>query len=325
MTSRIIQAVANIAKNIGRLEGTHLIQPDLRLRRKTRIQTVQASLGIEGNTLTQGQITALLDNKRVIGPQKEITEVKNALAAYQQLAEFKIFSMNSFLKAHAVMMNGLVGHLGSFRHSPIGVLRENKIFHTAPDWEYVESMMQALFRYLGESEDHPLIKSSRFHFQLEHIHPFLDGNGRMGRLWQTCLLMQYHPVFESLPVERLIYKNRHEYYRALAKGDDTGDCTEFITFILDQIALSLTSLTEDMRGITLTAEKRLEIARKAFAEKRFSRKDYQKLLKTISTATASRDLNKGVSLDLLARTGDKRTTVYRFRFDNHDLGYIGAS
>jgi Fic family protein len=211
------------------------------------------------------------------------------------------------------MMKGLVADPGSLRQGPIGVIRENNIFHEAPDWKKVALMMPALFHYLTESDDHPLIKSSRFHFQLEHIHPFLDGNGRMGRFWQTRLLMLYHPVFEFLPVEHLIRKHQPEYYRALAKGDDTGDCTIFAAFILTQIEKSLKQLIEETRGVTLTAENRIEIARTAFGEKTFSRKDYQNLLKTISTATASRDLHQGVKMNLLKRSGDKRTSVYQFK------------
>ena len=174
-------------------------------------------------------------------------------------------------------------------------------------------MMQALFDYLKKSDDHLLIKSSRFHFQLEQIHPFKDGNGRLGRLWQTRLLMVYHPVFEFLPVENLIREHQQAYYRALATGDDTGDCTIFVAFMLVQIEQSLKQLIEQTRGMTLTAENRLGIAQAAFGEKVFSRKDYQSLLKTISTATASRDLKKGVKLGWLKRSGDKRTSIYRFK------------
>jgi Fic family protein len=313
ITSGMVNTLAAIAESIGQLEGVNLIQPGPQLRRKNRIQTIQASLAIEGNSLTRDQVTALLDKKRVFGPPRDILEVQNAITAYGRIAEFTPLSMDSLLEAHGIMMKGLMADPGSLRQGPIGVIHENNIFHEAPQWKKVELMMQALFLYLNEIDDHPLIKSSRFHFQLEHIHPFIDGNGRMGRFWQTRLLMLYHPVFEFLPVEHFIREHQQEYYRALAKGDDTGDCTVFVAFIITQIEKSLKKLIEETRGITLTAENRLGIARTAFGEKTFSRKDYQNLLKTISTATASRDLHQGVKVGLLKRTGDKRTSVYRFK------------
>ena len=313
ITSEIVNLVAAIAENIGQLEGVNLIQPGPQLRRKNRIQTIQASLAIEGNSLTRDQVTALLDQKRVTGPPQEILEVQNAITAYNRLPEFTPLSMGSFLEAHGIMMKGLVADPGSLRQGPIGVIRENNIFHEASHWKKVELMVPALFDYLNESDDHPLIKSSCFHFQLEHIHPFIDGNGRMGRLWQTRLLMTYHPVFEFLPVEHLIREHQQEYYRSLARGDDTGDCTVFVAFILAQIEKTLKQLIEDTRGVTLTAEKRLGIVRTALGEKTFSRKDYQNLLKTISTATASRDLHQGVKMGLLKRFGDKRTAEYQFK------------
>jgi Fic family protein len=313
ITSGIVNTLAAIAESIGQLEGVNLIQPGPQLRRKNRIQTIQASLAIEGNSLTRDQVTALLDKKRVFGPPRDILEVQNAITAYGRIAEFTPLSMDSLLEAHGIIMKGLMADPGSLRQGPIGVIRENNIFHEAPHWKKVELMTQALFLYLNEIDDHPLIKSSRFHFQLEHIHPFIDGNGRMGRFWQTRLLMLYHPVFEFLPVEHLIREHQQEYYRALAKGDDTGDCTVFVAFIITQIEKSLKKLIEETRGVTLTAENRLGIARTAFGEKTFSRKDYQNLLKTISTATASRDLHQGVKMGLLKRSGDKRTSVYQFK------------
>ena len=313
ITSEIVNILAVIAECIGQLVGVNLIQPGPRLRRKNCIQTIQASLAIEGNSLNHSQVTALLDNKRVIGPQQDILEVQNAITTYRHLSEFAPLSLDSLLEAHALMMRGLADDPGSLRQGPVGVIRENDVFHQAPVWETVPSMMQGLFHYLNKSDDHLLIKSTRFHFQLEHIHPFLDGNGRIGRLWQTRLLMLYHPVFEFLPVAHLIHEHQQEYYRTLARGDDTRDCTVFVVFIVKQIEKALKQLIEETRGVSLTADKRLEIARTSFGEKTFSRKDYQNLLKTISTATASRDLQLGVKMGFLKRSGDRRTSVYRFK------------
>ncbi len=313
ITPKILNTLAAIAESIGRLEGVNLIQPNPQLRRKNRIQTIRASLAIEGNTLTRDQITALLDKKRVFGPPQDVLEVQNAIIAYRHLAEFEPLSMDSLLRAHGIMMKGLMVKPGSLRQGPVGVTRKNKVFYEAPHWKKVELMMRTLFQYLNKSDDHPLIKSSRFHFELENIHPFIDGNGRIGRLWQTRLLMHYHPIFEFLPVEHFIRERQQQYYEALAEGDDTGDCTVFIAFILAQIKKSLHQLMEETRGVTLTGVNRLQVARTAFGDTTFSRKEYQNLLKTISTATASRDLHRGVKIGMLKRFGDKRTSVYQFK------------
>jgi cell filamentation protein, protein adenylyltransferase len=173
-------------------------------------------------------------------------------------------------------------------------------------------MMADFFRYMQSDDDHILFKSCRCHYQIEYIHPFIDGNGRMGRLWQTRLLMRYHPIFEFLPVEHLIHERQADYYRSLARGDDTGDCTDFIAFILEQLHRSLAQLLEETRSVTPTADDRLAFAGSVFAAGEFSRKDYQNRIKNISSATASRDLQHGVAIGWLQRSGDKRTAVYRF-------------
>jgi Fic family protein len=313
ITSEIVSTVTAVAESIGRLEGLNLTRPSPQLRRKNRIQSIQASLAIEGNSLTTDQVTALLDKKRVVGPSQDIWEVQNAISAYDRLSGFKPLEMDSLLKAHAIMMKGLVPEPGAFRRGSIGVLRKNNILHEAPPGQKVVPMMQALFEYLRESDDHILIKSCCFHFQLEHIHPFSDGNGRMGRFWQTRFLMLYHPVFEFLPMEHLIHRRQQAYYDALTIGDDTGDCTAFIVFSLAQLKEALKQLAEETRGVTLTPEKRIDIAQANLGKGMFSRNAYQNLLKTISTATASRDLNQGVRTGRLIRAGDKRTSVYRFK------------
>lgn len=312
LNTRIANALAAVAEAVGKLSAVALQKPSPMLRRKNRIQTIQASLAIEGNALTFEQVTALLDKKRVIGPQQDILEVQNAIETYRQIGTFDPFSLTSFLAAHRRLMQGLVAAPGHLRKGPIGVVRPDDIFHEALVWRKVEPMMQDLFNYLEKNEDHVVIKSCRFHYQLEYIHPFMDGNGRMGRLWQARILMQYHPVFEFFPVEHLIRRNQALYYRHLAKADGAADCTEFIAFILEQINASLGQLLADTRSVTLTASDRLEFARSIFKKTAFSRKDYQVHLKSISNATASRDLQHGVAIGWLQKTGDKRTTTYVF-------------
>ena len=173
-------------------------------------------------------------------------------------------------------------------------------------------MVQALFDDIGTTDDHLLVQSCRFHYQLEFIHPFMDGNGRMGRLWQTLLLMRYHPIFEFLPVEAYIKNRQQDYYHELAVGDDTGDCTGFVVLMLTLISEALNELIHQTGPISLNASARLELAQSTFGRQSFTRKDYLSIFKTISTATASRDLQFGVQTGRLKKSGDKRTATYGF-------------
>jgi len=209
-------------------------------------------------------------------------------------------------------MHGLVDTPGKLRKRPIRIMNERDIFHEAPEGKKVAPMMTDLFEYLKTGNDHILFKSCRCHYQLEYIHPFLDGYGRMGRLWQTRLLMQYHPILAFLPVEHLVHERQADYYRSLAKGDDTGDCTDSIAFILDQRHRSLEQLPADTRSMPPTPDERLAFAKSVFANGKFSRKDYQGRIKNISSTTASRNLQHGVEIGFLQRSGDKRTAVYNF-------------
>ena len=311
-TADVIHRLTDIAKRIGQLEGINLQRPAPKLRRQNRIQTIQASLAIEGNSLTRDQVTALVDRKQVVGPRQDILEVQNAIAAYNQLGTFDPGSIDSLLGAHHILMKGLIPTAGAFRKGPIGVLRPGNRFHEAPPWQDVAAMTQALFDYLGTTDDHLLVQSCRFHYQLEFIHPFMDGNGRMGRLWQTLLLMRYHPVFEFLPVEAFVQEHQQDYYHELAVGDDTGDGTNFVVFMLTLISASLDELIDQTGPVSLNAASRLELAQSALGDRSFTRKDYLSIFKTISTATASRDLQFGVQTGMLEKSGDKRTARYRF-------------
>ena len=246
-------------------------KPDPLLRRKNRIHTIQSSLSIEGNSLRRDQVTALIDKKRVIGPKQDILEVQNAIHIYEQLVTLAPFSMTSFLKAHGMLMEGLVPSSGAFRNVPIGAIRPADIFHEAPHWSHVEPMMQMLFAYLKTIDDHLLLKSCRFHFQMEHIYPFVDGNGRMGRLWQTRLLMEYDPIFEYLPVDDFIKAHQDDYFLELATGYDTGDCTGFVALMLALIVESLNESMAVTRSVLLTATDRLELAINRFGDRSFTR------------------------------------------------------
>ncbi len=308
ITSKILELTTNISEKLGEIKAYHLDKPPTHLRKQNKIKTIHSSLKIEGNTLSENQITAILENKRVIAPKKDIIEVINAIQAYEKINSFSYFSINSFKKAHKLLMNNLVKNAGNFRREGVGIVHENRVTHVAPPAENITYLMADLFNYLKNDKDPILIKSCVFHYEMEFIHPFLDGNGRMGRLWQTVILMNKYPVFEYIPFENLISKTQKEYYKALSQLDNIANSTPFIEYLLKIIDNSLSELLKS-NNKKLTSEERLEYISN-MPIKEFSRKDYMEIFKDISTSTASRDLKKGVELGLLKVIGDKNKTKY---------------
>lgn len=231
ITPKIIGLVSKISEAIGSFHG----QEDLRLHRLNRIKTIQGSLAIEGNTLSTGQITAILDGKPIIAPINEVLEVRNAMKAYQLLDELNPISIDDLLKAHLTMEAGLIDDAGHFRLKGVGVASGEDIIHYAPPAERVPQLMKDLFHWLEKTDEHPLIKSCVFHYEFEFIHPFSDGNGRTGRLWQTLILGKWRPIFKNLPIENIVYKYRKEYYNAIAISGGGNGCTPFIEFTLGVI------------------------------------------------------------------------------------------
>jgi Fic family protein len=308
ITSEILRLVSIISEKIGRINAHFLDKPSTELRKENRIKTIHSSLGIEGNTLTEEQITALMDGNRVVGSASEITEVLNAIEVYKQLNVFNANSVSSFLSAHRMLMQGLVQGYGKFRTKGVGIVAGEKIAHLAPPAENVPHLMHDLFRYLKSSKEITLIKSCVFHYELEFIHPFLDGNGRMGRLWQTIVLMKEFPIFEFIPFETLIQKNQSDYYKALSDSDKSGNSTPFIEYMLSVIDKSLNELL-DVKGKSMSAMDRV-LYFKENAQSPFDRKEYMSVFKGISSATASRDLKLGVEQGVFTKQGDKTMTKY---------------
>lgn len=231
ITPKIIDLVSKISEAV----GSFYAQEELRLHRINRIKTIQGSLAIEGNTLTIDQITAILDDKPVIAPINEVQEIRNAIKAYELLETLNPNSIEDLLKAHFTMEAGLIDDAGHFRSGGVGVASGEEIIHYAPPADRVPQLMKDLFEWLNETEEHPLIKSCIFHYEFEFIHPFSDGNGRTGRLWQTLILANWRPVFKNLPIENIVYKYRKEYYKAIAISGGEDGCTPFIEFILGVI------------------------------------------------------------------------------------------
>jgi Fic family protein len=243
--------------------------------------------------LTIEQITDLLDNKRVLAPKKDIVEVKNAISVYNQLNKFKVFELKSLCKAHEILMKDLVENPGKLRTGSVGIIKGSNIAHLAPSGALVYSLMTDLFKYLKNDDDLMLIKSCVFHYEFEFIHPFLDGNGRMGRLWQTMILKEYSPIFEFLPIENLVKLKQQEYYNVLGKSDKQGSSTSFIEFMLEIIKDALEELLK-VQNISLRNSDRILNFQEIIGTKEFSRQDYLRAFKNISQATASRDLKNAV-------------------------------
>lgn len=235
ITSTILNLVAEISEMIGRLSVQEANASVLRLRRINRIRTIQGSLAIEGNTLSEEQITAILEGKRVIAPPREIQEARNAIKAYDLFSQWLPSAEQDLLTAHSTLMTGLLDAPGHYRNAGVGVMAGEQVIHMAPPANRVPLLMQDLLRWLESTHDHPLIASSVFHYEFEFIHPFADGNGRMGRLWQTLILSRWHPIFAYIPVESLVHAHQQDYYTALNNSTQQGDSSPFIEFMLQMI------------------------------------------------------------------------------------------
>lgn len=240
ITNQMIDYVAEIAELVGNLNVTNRLTANPTLRRINRIRTIHGSLAIEQNTLSLEQVTAILKGKRVLAPPKDIAEVKNAYEIYERLDELDPYSVDDLLTAHGIMTRGLVEESGMFRTRPVGVVdSEGHVLHFGTLPQYVPDLVMELLEWAKTSEVHMLIRSCVFHYELELIHPFADGNGRVGRLWHTLLLSKWNPVFAWLPVESIIHDRQQEYYDAINASNDAGESTPFIGFMLSAIKASL--------------------------------------------------------------------------------------
>jgi Fic family protein len=313
INSTILKHSQCIGYELGVLAGAKLYSVPVKLRKNNKIRTIHSSLAIEGNSLTIDQVTDILYGKKIIASEKDITEVKNAIKVYDQLTAWNPLSLESFKESHAMLMQGLINSNGSWREKGVGIYKGEKLAHMALPASRVNIFMQNLFEFIKSSKDISwLLKACIFHYELEFIHPFEDGNGRMGRLWQQLLLMQESPVFEFISTESIIQRNQQEYYDVLAQCDQQGESTEFIKFSLEKILLILKEYTSTATSSTMQSEQRLEYAKNILSNW-FTRKEYMSIHKDISSATASRDLADAVSYGALAKRGENNQVVYRFK------------
>lgn len=268
ITSAVLERVAGIGAEVGRLEGLAGTSGLPKLRRENRVRSIHASLAIENNTLSLEQMTAVIAGKQVLGQPREILEVKNAFAAYEAMASWKLWVMKDLLAAHRLLMLGLADDAGRFRASTVGIAQGKRIVHLAPPADRVHGLMKDLLGWLRSGKAHPLIAGCVVHYELEFIHPFTDGNGRMGRLWQTLILSRWNPLFAFLPVETVIRERQAEYYKVLGACDKAGNSTAFIEFLLDAILHALGEVDAGGSSGTKSAPSRhqVEILRHCLAE-----------------------------------------------------------
>ena len=294
ITSSILDVIAEIAELVGHANASQGLSANPTLRRTNRIRTIYSSLAIEQNTLSLEQVTAVLNGKHIIAPPKDIAEVKNAYEIYEMMDSLDPYSVDDLLSAHAVMTRGLVDESGCFRSGPVGVVdKQGNILHfgTLPD--YVPNLVMELLDWVRDSDFHMLIKSCVFHYELELIHPFADGNGRIGRLWHTLLLTQWKPMFAWLPVESIIHDRQDEYYQAINRSNNEAESTVFIEFMLSAIKETLMEAVQIGNTENMSTEEQRWYQIERFLKKNgtITNADVRELF-GVSPATANRILAK---------------------------------
>ncbi len=323
ITNRMIDYVAEIAELLGKLNVTDALSSNPTLRRSNRIRTIHGSLAIEQNPLSLEQVTAVLNGKHVLAPPKDIAEVKNAYEIYERLDELDPYSADDLLTAHGIMTRGLVEESGVFRSRPVGVIdSEGHVLHFGTLPQYVPDLVMELLDWVKTSEVHMLIRSCVFHYELELIHPFADGNGRVGRLWHTLLLSKWNSAFAWLPVESIIHDRQQEYYDAINASNNTGGSTVFIEFMLSAIKASLMDAIstsdemsdEKMDKATLRWKKIEEYLK---THDYIMNADVRKLC-GVSAATANRLLAGFASVGKLVKYRESGHWAYRLFFQSYD-------
>lgn len=310
LNNKMVSLVADISRIIGSVSALSNFDKNQKLRRANRVRTIHDSLAIEQNTLTLEQVTSVLNGKMVIAPPKDIQEVKNAYEIYELLDTLEPYSVDDLLKAHGVMTSRLVEESGPFRTKPVGVVdsKSGEVIHVGTLPAYVPQAVEDLLQWLKNDDTNDIIKSCIFHFEFESIHPFLDGNGRTGRLWQTLILSKVDPIFAYLPIESMIYKKQDEYYQAINDSDYAGESTEFIIFMLETIKEALVEATaqsdiqSDKQNVTLEEQKIIDLI---IDNPNITQNELAKAL-NVTERTIKRRMKTMQDKDLIKRENGKR-------------------
>ena len=309
ITNEILNFVYEIGELVGKISAEKEFKKNLTLRRENRIKTIYSSLAIEQNTLTLEQVTDVINGKRVLAPPKDIKEVQNAYEIYERLEELNENSVKDLLLAHKIMTSELIKESGRFRSKNAGVYQGDKLIHMGTLPEYIPELINNLFLWLKNSEEHPLIKAAVFHYEFEFIHPFQDGNGRIGRLWHSLILSKWKKFFAWLPIESLVQKYQKEYYISINNSNRDGESTEFILFILKIIKETLIELIEIQKSTDKNKEKIKLLIEYLGQNNSINNKEAQNLL-DISESAAKRFLNKLVKENILEAVGEYKARKY---------------
>lgn len=318
ITTEILNLVAEICELTGQLSAHSKLNNSPQLRRTNRIKTIYSSLAIEQNTLTLDQVTAVISGKRVLAPPKDIAEVQNAYEIYDRLDTLDPYSADDLLLAHEVMTRGLVNESGEFRSGSVGVVdNRGNVLHVGTLPAYVPRLVSDLLDWIKNDPRHILIKSCVFHYEFELIHPFADGNGRIGRLWHTLLLSKWNPIFAWLPIESMIHDRQEEYYRTFNAANVAADSTVFVTFMLELIRDTMLEVIDG--SVTVKQSKSEKAATRKNTVMNYlnehgeiTNSDVRELL-NVSVATANRILNTMVEKGLIIRFRSGRSWAYRKR------------
>ncbi len=316
ITPQILDLVSRISEAVGKLEilAPSSITPTL--RKANKIKTITGTLEIEGNTLGIEKITAILEGKRVMGSIREIAEVNGAIKVYDNLATFDYKNLDDLLRAHKMLMEEILNNAGAFRNSNVGVGGEEGVVHVAPPHGQVPHLMQQLFNWLGVSDIHPLIKSSVFHYEFEFIHPFVDGNGRIGRLWQSLILYKWKSIFSAIPIESVIKETQQKYYDALQRAGEMGESTPFVEFMLDAILTACENEFSNEKNVPIKVPKNVPIERldkilALMAQNSSITIDQLAQLCAVSDKTIKRDIAKLKEQGRLQREGSLKSGFWK--------------
>lgn len=316
ISTKVLNLVGEISELVGRISKTSRLSQSPQLRRNNRIRTIHSSLAIEQNSLTLDQVTAVIAGKRVLAPQREIAEVKNAFEIYEQIESLNPYSLDDLLMAHGKMMKGLREDAGEFRSRPVGVVdTEGRVLHVGTLPAYVPQLVAELLEWVELDETNYLIKSCVFHYEFELIHPFSDGNGRIGRLWHTLLLSKWNPMFAWLPVESIIHDRQDSYYQAINKSNIEVDSTPFIEYMLSAIKSALIEVNNENPPITSTKAEQVKKREHAILDYLISNgevtnSDVREML-SVSSATANRVLNSMLNKNMIIKYRKGKSWAYK--------------